>query len=455
MSQAATASANQAQRNQDLTSAVKEAEERYIAANPESQRLAKLATARMPGGNTRTTVHFSPFPLYMASGKGSRLTDVDGHTYVDFINEYTAGVFGHSNAAIAEAIRQALTGGINLGAPTKHERLLAEEVQRRFPAMELLRFCNSGTEANLLALATARAFTGKEAVLIFDGAYHGSILYFAHGGSPLNMKFEWIPSEFNDLERAKADIAANAARLAAVIVEPMQGGAGALPADPTFLQGLRAACDAHKVLLILDEVMTSRLDFGGVQRKVGVKPDLMTLGKYVGGGLSFGAFGGRADIMAKFDPSRPDAYPHGGTFNNNVIAMSAGYTALTEVLSADRLARMNQLGDILREKMNALARKHDVPMQTTGLGSIFGIHFHQGPIRNAGDLDQGEHGREAAIGNLKKLYHLDMLAAGHYISRRIMGNLSIESSEADIEAFCNAVEEFLATRGDLARAALA
>ena len=455
MSQAATASANQAQRNQDLTSAVKEAEERYIAANPESQRLAKLATARMPGGNTRTTVHFSPFPLYMASGKGSRLTDVDGHTYVDFINEYTAGVFGHSNAAIAEAIRQALTGGINLGAPTKHERLLAEEVQRRFPAMELLRFCNSGTEANLLALATARAFTGKEAVLIFDGAYHGSILYFAHGGSPLNMKFDWITSEFNDLERAKADIAANAARLAAVIVEPMQGGAGALPADPTFLQGLRAACDAHKVLLILDEVMTSRLDFGGVQRKVGVKPDLMTLGKYVGGGLSFGAFGGRADIMAKFDPSRPDAYPHGGTFNNNVIAMSAGYTALTEVLSADRLARMNQLGDILREKMNALARKHDVPMQTTGLGSIFGIHFHQGPIRNAGDLDQGEHGREAAIGNLKKLYHLDMLAAGHYISRRIMGNLSIESSEADIEAFCNAVEEFLATRGDLARAALA
>jgi glutamate-1-semialdehyde 2,1-aminomutase len=454
MSQVAAAS-NQAQRNQDLTSAVKEAEERYIAANPESQRLAKMATAHMPGGNTRTTVHFSPFSLYMASGKGSRLTDVDGHTYIDFINEYTAGVFGHSNAVIAEAITQALTGGINLGAPTRHERLLAEEVQRRFPAMELLRFCNSGTEANLLALATARAFTGKSGVMIFDGAYHGSILYFAHGGSPLNMKFDWITSEFNDLERATADIAANASRLCAVIVEPMQGGAGALPADPSFLKGLRAACDAHKVLLVIDEVMTSRLDFGGVQKKVGVKPDLMTLGKYVGGGLSFGAFGGRADIMERFDPSRPDAYPHGGTFNNNVIAMSAGHAALTKVLSAERLQRMNQLGDILREKVNSLARKHDVPMQATGLGSIFGIHFHKGPIRNSGDLDKGEHGREAAIGNLKKLYHLDMIQAGHYISRRIMGNLSVESSEADVEAFCNAIEEFLVTRGDLARAALA
>jgi glutamate-1-semialdehyde 2,1-aminomutase len=209
------------------------------------------------------------------------------------------------------------------------------------------------------------------------------------------------------------------------------------------------------VLLVIDEVMTSRLDFGGVQKKFGVKPDLMTLGKYVGGGLSFGAFGGRADIMERFDPSRPDAYPHGGTFNNNVIAMSAGYAALTKVLSAERLQRMNQLGDILREKVNALARKHDVPMQATGIGSIFGIHFHKGPIRNSGDLDKGEHGREAAIGNLKKLYHLDMIQAGHYISRRIMGNLSIESSEADVEAFCSAVEEFLVTRGDLARAALA
>ena len=453
MPNAATAS-TAAQRNQDLPSAVKEAEDRYIAANPESQRLSGMAKAHLPGGNTRTTVHFSPFPLYMAGGKGSRLNDVDGHSYADFINEYTAGVYGHSNAVIADAIRQALTGGINLGAPTRHERLLAEEVRRRFPAMELLRFCNSGTEANLLALATARAFTGKEAVLIFDGAYHGSILYFAHGGSPLNMKFEWITSEYNDLERASADIAKHAGKLAAVIVEPMQGGAGALAGDPAFLKGLRKACDAHGVLLVLDEVMTSRLDFGGVQRKYGIKPDLMTLGKYVGGGLSFGAFGGRADIMARFDPARPDAYPHGGTFNNNVLAMSAGHAALTQVLSEERLNRMNALGDSIRLRLAALAQKHDVPMVATGLGSIFGLHFHKGPGRNAGEFDRFEHGREAAIGNLKKLFHLDMLAAGQYISRRIMGDLSIETTEAEADSLCAAVEEFMVTRGPVVRAAI-
>jgi glutamate-1-semialdehyde 2,1-aminomutase len=448
MSSAPAVAAN---RNQNLSSAVREAEERYIAANPESQRLAQLASRRLPGGNTRTTVHFSPFPLYMATGKGSRLIDVDGHSYADFINEYTAGVFGHSNAVIGEAVRQALGGGINLGAPTRHERLLAEEIQRRFPAMELLRFCNSGTEANLLALATARAVAGKPGVMIFDGAYHGSIVYFAHGASPLNMQFDWISSTFNDLERVRTDIAANADRLAAVIVEPMQGGAGALPADPAFLQGLRAACDANKVLLVIDEVMTSRLDSGGLQSIMGVKPDLMTLGKYIGGGLTIGAFGGRADIMARFDPSRPDAYPHGGTFNNNVLAMAAGHAALTRVLTADAQARMNALGDRLRTRLAELAQKHDVPMQVTGLGSIFGIHFHAGPIRNIGDLDRGERGREALISDIKKLFHLDMLAAGQYISRRVMGNLSVETSEADADALCQAIEEFLVSRGALVR----
>jgi glutamate-1-semialdehyde 2,1-aminomutase len=442
-----------ANRNQNLSSALREAEERYIATNPESQRLAQLAGRRLPGGNTRTTVHFSPFPLYMAAGKGSRLTDVDGHSYADFINEYTAGVFGHSNPVVADAVHQAMHRGINLGAPTRHERLLAEEVQRRFPAMELLRFCNSGTEANLLALATARAVTGKPGIMIFEGAYHGSIVYFAHGASPLNMQFEWVTSTYNDLERARADIAANAGRLAAVIVEPMQGGAGALPAEPAFLQGVRAACDAHKVLLVLDEVMTSRLDAGGLQRMMGVKPDLMTLGKYIGGGLTIGAFGGRADIMARFDPSRPDAYPHGGTFNNNVLAMAAGHAALTRVLTTDAQARMNALGERLRGRLAELARKHDVPMQVTGLGSIFGIHFHVGPIRNIGDLDRGERGRESLINDIKKLFHLDMLAAGQYVSRRILGNLSVETSEAEADGFCQAVEEFLVNRGELVRAA--
>ena len=210
----------------------------------------------------------------------------------------------------------------------------------------------------------------------------------------------------------------------------MQGGAGALPAEPAFLKGLRAACDAHKVLLVIDEVMTSRLDPGGVQRIMGVKPDLMTLGKYVGGGLTIGAFGGRADIMARFDPSRPDAYPHGGTFNNNVLAMAAGHAALTSVLTTDDAGSHECAGrPAAHAAERAGASSTRCRWWRPALARSSASTSIVGPIRNAGDLDKGEHGREQAIGDIKKLFHLDMLAAGQYISRRIMGNLSVETSE--------------------------
>jgi len=439
--------------NQNLSSALAEAEQRYIAANPKSARLNAEARANLPGGNTRTTVHFSPFPLYIASGKGSRLTDADGHSYVDFINEYTAGVFGHSNKVIARVITETLAQGLNFGAPTRHEIALSAEIRKRFPAMELLRFCNSGTEANLLALATACAATGKNTILVFNGAYHGSLFYFSHGASPLNMPMPVVTSTYNDIEKMKRDIAANAKDLAAVIIEPMQGGAGALPAERGFIAALREATQQHGVLLIFDEVMTSRVHVGGLQAHFGVKPDLVTLGKYIAGGLTIGAFGGRADLMGRFDPSRPDAFPHGGTFNNNVVAMAAGHAAMTELLTADNLDRMNALGNNLRERLTALAARHKAPMLVTGFGSIFGIHFHQGGARNIDDLDRGEAGRECAVADLKKLFHLDMIAAGQYISRRIMGNLSLETSQQETEAFAEAVDEFLINRGSLVREA--
>lgn len=441
--------------NQNLASALAEAEQRYIVANPKSAKLNTEARANLPGGNTRTTVHFSPFPLYIASGKGSRLTDADGHSYADFINEYTAGVFGHSNQVIAKAITETLAQGLNFGAPTRHEIALSSEIRKRFPAMELLRFCNSGTEANLIALATARAVTGKDKILIFNGAYHGSIFYFSHGASPLNMPMPVVTSTYNDIEKMKRDIAANAKQLAAVIIEPMQGGAGALPADREFITALREVTKQHGILLVFDEVMTSRVHVGGLQAYFGVKPDLVTLGKYIAGGLTIGAFGGRADLMGRFDPSRPDAFPHGGTFNNNVVAMAAGHAALTELLTADNLNRMNALGDDLRGRLTNLAAKHDLPMLVTGFGSIFGIHFHQGKARNIDDLDRGEVGRERAVADLKKLFHLDMIAAGHYISRRIMGNLSLETSAQETDSFVEAVDEFLVNRGSLMRDAFA
>jgi glutamate-1-semialdehyde 2,1-aminomutase len=440
--------------NSDLLSAVADAEAAYVAANPESARLAALAAMTMPGGNTRTTLHYTPFPLHIRRARGSRVTDVDGHDYADFINEHTAGLFGHSNPVIQAAIRTALDDGITLGAPSIYDHRLAAEVKKRFPAMERLRFCNSGTEANLLAIATARAVTGRPGLMVFAGGYHGGMLYFGHGASPINMPFPVVVSRYNDTERALADLRAHAPELAAVIVEPMQGAAGALPAEPGFLHALQAACEAQGVLMIVDEVMTSRLGPGGLTGRLGLDPDLVTLGKYIGGGLTIGCFGGRADVMDRYDPHRPGAIPHGGTFNNNVLAMAAGAAALSQVLTPERVEAVNALGDRLRERLQAAIERHGVAMVATGTGSIFGLHFHRGPLRNEAEADAFEQPRAAAIRELKKLFQLDLFAAGQYVTRRILGNLSIETSAAEVDGLVEAFDEFLASRGPLIRAAL-
>jgi glutamate-1-semialdehyde 2,1-aminomutase len=438
-------------RNQNLDSAVVEAEQRYAAANPLSAKFNQSAKAVMPGGNTRTTLHYGPFPLTIRSASGSRVTDVDGHSYIDFINEHTAGVLGHSNPIIQDVLKRAIDDGLTLGAPNIYEQELAAAITARFPAMERLRFCNSGTEANLLALATARAVTGKPAVMVFGGGYHGSMLYFSHGASPINMPIPFVESRYNDAAQAVANIASDAHRLAAVLLEPMQGSAGGIPGTPEFLKALREACSAHGVLLIFDEVMTSRLSPGGIQGLRGVRPDMVTLGKYVGGGMTIGAFGGKAEIMERFDPNRADALPHGGTFNNNVLAMAAGHAAFTQVLTVEAINAMNTLGDSLRERTNALSAKYGLNVQMTGIGSIFGLHFHKGPIRNVQDLDAAAQGREREIGALKKLFQLDMFERGIYATRRIMGNLSLATTAAEIDQFLDALDEFFANRGSLIR----
>ena len=438
--------------NQDLASALREAEERYVRANPRSAAIHSAAKAAMPGGNTRTTLHYAPFPLCIRSADGARVTDLDGHSYVDFINEYTAGLLGHSEPAVKAALTQAIADGLTLGGPSIYEHELAAIISSRVVSMERLRFCNSGTEANLLALATARAVTGRPAVLVFDGAYHGSMLYFSHGASPLNMPIPFVSAPYNDIDAAVTTIERHARELAAVLVEPLQGGAGAIPADPAFMAALREATRRHGIIFIMDEVMTSRLSSSGVQGRLGIKPDMTTLGKYVGGGMTIGAFGGRADIMARFDPAAPDALPHGGTFNNNVLAMAAGLAAFTKVLTPEAIDRMNARGDELRQRINGLAAARGLALQATGMGSIFGLHFHRGPIRNGHDLEEGERGRERAIGDLKALFQLDMIAQGHYINRRVLGNLSLQTGATDLSAFLGALEEFLENRAGPIRA---
>src|SRR5262249_48716831 len=181
-----------------LSSRVAGAERRYVERNPESRRIHERRARSMPGGNTRTTIHQPPFPLTIVRGDGARLTDADGHEYVDFLGEYTAGLYGHSDAVIADAIRDALADGLVLGAPNRYEASLAAAICARIPSIDLVRFCNSGTEANLLALSLCRAVSGRLGVLVFAGAYHGGILSFAHGTSLLNAPFDWIVGDYND-----------------------------------------------------------------------------------------------------------------------------------------------------------------------------------------------------------------------------------------------------------------
>jgi glutamate-1-semialdehyde 2,1-aminomutase len=419
----------------DLAASLAEAEIRYVEANPVSRRLHEERARYMPGGNTRTTIHQPPFPLTIVHGVGARITDADGHEYLDFLGEYTAGIYGHSHPVIVGAIREALADGIVLGAPNRYEAALAEAVCARFPSVELVRFTNSGTEANLLALSLARAVTGREGVLVFAGAYHGGILLFAHGISPLNPPFRWIVGEYNDAAGAGQLVEDLAGELAAVIVEPVQGAAGVIPGEPAFLEALRETTAAAGVLLVFDEVMTSRLSTGGMQHALGIVPDLTTLAKFVGGGLSFGAFGGRADLMGRFDPARPDALQHGGTFNNDVLTMAAGAAGLTRVLTADEIARLNALGDRLRDRLNAFATAHGAVFCATGYGSLVGLHFTRGPVRGEADVPDAS--------ELRGLLHLHMLERGFSYGRRGFIALSLPLGEVEIDGFASAVEEFL------------
>jgi glutamate-1-semialdehyde 2,1-aminomutase len=395
----------------------------------------------MPGGNTRSVLYSDPFPLAFARGEGARLWDVDGHRYTDLLGEFTAGVAGHSHPAIRRAVTEAMADGISLGGHNGYEPRFAELVRARFPAMELLRFTNSGTEANLLAISLAVAATGRSRVMVFQGGYHGSVFVFG-GGPNINAPFHYVIAPYNDTEATLGLIAEHADDLAAVILEPMLGGGGCIPADREFLHALRAETARHGIPLILDEVMTSRLAPHGLGAALGVVPDLMTLGKYVGGGMSFGAFGGRADLMARFDPTAPGALPHAGTFNNNVLTMAAGIAALTEVFPAEAARTLNEYGDRLRLRLNALAEGAGIAMRFSGRGSMLAVHMLPAiPTTYA----------EAALGNIfaRDLFFFDMVRAGFWLARRGMMALSLPLTEADADAFADAAGEFIATRRPL------
>ncbi|WPB82974.1 aspartate aminotransferase family protein [Sediminicoccus rosea] len=434
-------------RNSDLESALLEARATYAAARPKSAELHEAARRVMPGGNTRTVLFWSPFPISMVRGEGARLWDADGHAYTDLLGEYTAGLFGHSERRILDAARAAMDTGINLAGAGANEIRFAELVCARFPSIERVRFTNSGTEANIMALSAARAFTGRAEIMVAKGGYHGGVMTFATGQSPVNLP---VPTRFlayNDVEGTVAAIREAGDKLAAVLVEPMLGSGGCIPATREFLAALRDACTETGAVLIFDEVMTSRHSEGGLQQRHGVIPDMTTLGKYIAGGMNVGAFGGRAAIMDVFDAHRPGALPHAGTFNNNVWSMAAGCVALGELFRGEVVEALFQRGEKLRAELNALCAEAGVAMQFTGAGSMMTAHFRTGAIKAPYAATPEEEQR-------RELFFLDMLEAGFYLARRGMVALSLPLAPTDLSGFTAAFREFLNLRGPvLGRAA--
>ncbi|NNF53654.1 MAG: aminotransferase class III-fold pyridoxal phosphate-dependent enzyme [Acidimicrobiales bacterium] len=423
----------------NLDLAVAAAKQNYADARPNSAAWARRAAEVLPGGNTRSVLAFEPFPFRVERAEGKYLWDVDGHQYVDFLGNYTAGLLGHSPEPVEKAVRAVLDSGWSLGSVHRDEVQLAELLTDRFPSIEQVRFTNSGTEANLMALALATHTTGRSKVVVFQHGYHGGVLAFGETANPVNVPHHWLVLPYNDETAVVEAFRAHGADIACVLVEPMQGSAGCIPGTPEFLSLLRNQCSSSGSLLIFDEVMTSRFSLGGAQEVLEIAPDLTTLGKYLAGGFSFGAFGGSRKIMGTFDPKRSGgpvaSLAHAGTFNNNVISMAAGVATLREMVNPAVLDRTNKLGESLRKDLNEIFLQAGVGMCATGQGSLMNIHGTAGPVRSAADLAGGDD-------RLKELLFFALLDHGFYIARRGFIALSFEITAADVANLLTSIKEW-------------
>ena len=421
----------------DIDQALAAAHRRFTESNPASLRQFEEQARYMPGANSRSVLFYAPFPLTIAKGEGAALWDADGHRYADFIAEYTAGVYGHSAPEIREAVAEAMKGGINLTGHNLLEGRLARLICERFPQIEQLRFTNSGTEANLMALTAALHFTGRRKLVVFSGGYHGGVLGFGAKPLPTTVPFDFLVLPYNDERTAREQIDKHGPEIAAILLEPMQGASGCIPGRLEFLQALRDSATRVGALLIFDEVMTSRLAPHGLANKLGIRCDLTTLGKYIGGGMSFGAFGGRADVMALFDP-RTGPLAHSGTFNNNVLTMAAGHAGLTKLFTPEAAGALADRGDAMRTRLNALCagEGEGVAMQFTGIGSLMNAHFVGGEVRSTDDL-------AAVDARLRQLLFFHLLSEGIYTSPRGFVVLSLPLTEADIDRYVAAIGSFI------------
>jgi glutamate-1-semialdehyde 2,1-aminomutase len=354
----------------------------------------------MPGGTTRTTTYFDPYPLYIERGDGCRVWDADGTERIDMLGNYTAMILGHAHPKVVEAIAKQAARGTGFAAANPIEVELAALLCERVPSVDAIRFCNSGTEATMFAMRLARAFTGRTKIARMEGGYHGTHDYAevsthpdldqagppdAPNAQPDSMGTpEWVLRQtvvlpFNNPNAAEAIIRRESGELAAVILEPIIGAGGVIPATVEFLQRLRDVTRELGIVLIFDEVISFRVAPGGAQQLYGVTPDLTTLGKIIGGGLPVAAFGGRADVMELVDPRREPNMAQGGTYNGNPLGMAAGLATMRE-LTPDVYVELNRQGARVIEQLSEVFASHGVAVQVNGAGSLFALHFTDAPV---------------------------------------------------------------------------
>jgi glutamate-1-semialdehyde 2,1-aminomutase len=418
-----------------LEAALDAATRRYVEHHPASARLARAAAEVLPGGNTRSVLHTEPFGVRIASADGALLTTVDGAQVVDLLGDYSAGLLGRA-PEVAEAVQGVLERGWGYGAMSEPETVFARALVERFSSVDQVRFTNSGSEAALMAVLTARHVTGRDRVVVFEGAYHGGPMTFLPGSAALRVPFPFSVLPYNDVAAVEADLGDETA---CVLVEPMLGAGGCIPASAGFLRALRSLTESRGALLVLDEVMTSRLAVGGAQALHDVPADLTVLGKYFAGGLSFGAFGGSREVMAAFDPAR-GGLTHGGTFNNNAFTMAVG-AAVSGLLDAATLARLNERGNRLRTRLDEALEP--VGFCVTGAGSMMTMHPTPGPVETWADV-------AGLDPRWRRLLFHDLLERGYYVAERGYLALSLAVTDEHLDGFVAAVGRFAEEYADLA-----
>ena len=413
-------------------------EGQFLATTTASRALYEQALRVMPGGITRTSIYSEPYPVYAARGEGCRVWDVDGTRRLDLVVNYTALVVGHAHPRVVRAIQEQAALGTSFAAPNPPEVRLATELVERVASIEKVRFTNSGTEATMMALRLARAFTGRQKFAKVEGGYHGShdLVQDPDVAGTLREVREYaVVLPYNDAASATEIIDRQAGELAAVIVEPIMGSGGMIPADAEYLQALREACDRHGILLIFDEVISFRVARGGAQEKLGVRPDLTTLGKVIGGGLPVAAFGGRGDVMELLDPRRPGYLPQAGTLNGHPLGMAAGVATL-ELLTPEVYTDLDRRGERTREGLRALFAEHEVAAQVTGVSSLMQIHFTDQPVRSHRDVQRTD-------ARARQEFVMGLCNHGVLLNSRGMAALSTPVGDAEVDEFLEAVDTVL------------